>query len=61
LLFDDPDFACADLLKTTAAALRAATLPELSEEGTGATYIISDENLHPVAVFKPADEEAFAP
>jgi len=44
------------------AALHCGIQPRLTDEGTGATYIMRDSrNKHPLAVFKPKDEEAFAP
>lgn len=35
--------------------------PELSLEGTGGTYFLQDAARQKVAVFKPHDEEPFAP
>lgn len=35
--------------------------PELSLEGTGGTYFLQDAARQKVAVFKPSDEEPFAP
>lgn len=35
--------------------------PKLSDEGTGGTYMLYNLNGRPLAVFKPTDEEAFAP
>lgn len=44
------------------AALLSGIQPRLTDEGTGATYMLRDtSNRHTVAVFKPKDEEAFAP
>eukprot|EP00931_Biecheleriopsis_adriatica_P061312 TRINITY_DN36865_c0_g1_i1.p1 TRINITY_DN36865_c0_g1~~TRINITY_DN36865_c0_g1_i1.p1 ORF type:complete len:1123 (-),score=232.61 TRINITY_DN36865_c0_g1_i1:29-3364(-) len=44
------------------AALLSGIQPRLTEEGTGATYMMRDTaNRHNLAVFKPKDEEAFAP
>jgi hypothetical protein len=41
--------------------LKDKQTPELTSEGTAATYILRNSDHDPVAVFKPADEEAFAP
>lgn len=35
--------------------------PELTLEGTGGTYFLQDAARQKVAVFKPQDEEPFAP
>lgn len=35
--------------------------PELTLEGTGGTYFLHDATRQKVAVFKPQDEEPFAP
>lgn len=35
--------------------------PKLSEEGTGGTYLVYNVRGRPIGVFKPHDEEAFAP
>lgn len=35
--------------------------PELSLDGTGGTYFLRDAARQRVAVFKPKDEEPFAP
>lgn len=35
--------------------------PKLTDFGTQGTYILEDLNHKPVAIFKPYDEEAFAP
>jgi len=44
------------------AALTLGIMPRLTEDGTGATYLLKDSrNKHVLAVYKPKDEEAFAP
>eukprot|EP01053_Blabericola_migrator_P011438 Blabericola_migrator_1__11437@NODE_67_length_15652_cov_76_134937_g60_i0_p3_GENE_NODE_67_length_15652_cov_76_134937_g60_i0NODE_67_length_15652_cov_76_134937_g60_i0_p3_ORF_typecomplete_len708_score106_77PI3_PI4_kinase/PF00454_27/8_7e18_NODE_67_length_15652_cov_76_134937_g60_i0791410037 len=35
--------------------------PKLTMEGTGGTYFLYNTNNKPIAIFKPSDEEAFAP
>ncbi|CAD8113795.1 unnamed protein product [Paramecium sonneborni] len=42
------------------AFLRGIT-PKLTDFGTQGTYILENQNHKPVAIFKPYDEEAFAP
>eukprot|EP00922_Rhytidocystis_sp_ex-Travisia-forbesii_P054545 GHVS01080830.1.p1 GENE.GHVS01080830.1~~GHVS01080830.1.p1 ORF type:complete len:866 (+),score=182.46 GHVS01080830.1:581-3178(+) len=42
-------------------ALQRNIAPKLTMEGTGGTYLLSNCQRKIVAVFKPADEEAFAP
>lgn len=44
------------------ASLLTGIIPRLTDDGTGATYMLRDSaNRHTLAVFKPKDEEAFAP
>jgi hypothetical protein len=57
----DTDLSEQTLPKVVAESMKTGSVPELSDEGTGATYIIRDFDQNPVAVFKPSDEEAFAP
>lgn len=43
-------------------AMLSGIQPRLTDEGTGATYMLKDTTAsHCLAVFKPKDEEAFAP
>ncbi len=35
--------------------------PSLCSEGTSGTYLLYNSQHNPIAVFKPVDEEAFAP
>lgn len=54
-----------DLKRCAAAALAgllSGIIPRLTEDGTGATYLLRDARKQQVlGVFKPKDEEAFAP
>ena len=44
------------------AALNAGVRPKLTEDGTSGTYILRGLNqVKPLAIFKPVDEEQFAP
>lgn len=36
-------------------------MPELTFEGTSGTYFLKNRDKRPLCVFKPVDEEAFAP
>lgn len=36
-------------------------MPELTFEGTSGTYLLKNRGQRPMCVFKPIDEEAFAP
>ncbi|EPT31931.1 phosphatidylinositol 3- and 4-kinase [Toxoplasma gondii ME49] len=40
---------------------RRNVAPKLTMDGTGGTYILFDARRRPVGIFKPEDEEAFAP
>ncbi|CAD8067503.1 unnamed protein product [Paramecium sonneborni] len=42
-------------------AFMTGITPKLTAFGTQGTYILEDQNHKPVAIFKPYDEEAFAP
>jgi hypothetical protein len=52
-------------LKQAADGLQAGLVPSLSEEGTSGSYFLRSKldngEAKPVAVFKPIDEEPFAP
>lgn len=49
-------------LEAVAKGFSAGLKPQLTNEGTSGTYILRGEmNATPAAVFKPVDEEAFAP
>lgn len=41
--------------------LNSGLVPELTFEGTSGAYFMRNDKQVPVAVFKPIDEEAFAP
>ena len=45
----------------TRGALKARIRPTLALDGTGGSYFIANSDRKKVAVFKPADEEQFAP
>jgi len=64
-MYVDTQVPCTQGLRTLVTAcfehMRAGTLPRLTDEGTGATYILRDTDHRNLAVFKPKDEEAFAP
>lgn len=65
-LYVDAQAPCSPTMRERVAAAIAALLsgihPRLTEEGTGATYLLRDSaNRRTLAVFKPKDEEAFAP
>lgn len=40
---------------------KVGQVPVLSEDGTSGTYFLKDQNESIVSVFKPVDEEPFAP
>ena len=42
-------------------SLATGLKPELSFDGTGGTYFMKDVKNSKLAVFKPIDEEAYAP
>lgn len=50
-----------DILDTVQLAFTKRVSPELICEGSGGAYFLFDEHFSRIAVFKPADEEAFAP
>jgi len=50
-----------ETLEAVKEGLSAGLEPQLTNDGTSGTYIIRAQNSTPVAVFKPVDEEAFAP
>mmetsp|Transcript_71468 Transcript_71468/g.155227 ORF Transcript_71468/g.155227 Transcript_71468/m.155227 type:complete len:899 (+) Transcript_71468:49-2745(+) len=65
-LYADAQVPCTNAMKKRVEAALAALLggiqPRLTEDGTGATYMLRDlPNQRILAVFKPKDEEAFAP
>jgi len=41
--------------------LKAGMEPDLTSDGTGGTYMLKDETHEALAVFKPRDEEPYAP
>jgi hypothetical protein len=49
------------LVATVRAGLRAGLAPRLADEGTSGSYFLRDERKAFVAIFKPLDEEAYAP
>eukprot|EP00929_Paragymnodinium_shiwhaense_P010096 TRINITY_DN11458_c0_g2_i1.p1 TRINITY_DN11458_c0_g2~~TRINITY_DN11458_c0_g2_i1.p1 ORF type:complete len:594 (-),score=137.49 TRINITY_DN11458_c0_g2_i1:289-2070(-) len=50
------------LVEAAEGALKSGLPPRLTDEGTGATYMLRDpSNSQTIAVLKPKDEEAFAP
>ena len=49
------------LLEEVSAALKQNQKPRLTEDGKCGTYIMRGLDQRPLAVFKPIDEEAFAP
>jgi hypothetical protein len=50
-----------ETLEAVSEGLSTGLEPQLTNEGTSGTYILRGKNASPVAVFKPVDEEAFAP
>jgi len=65
-LYVDPQVPCTATLRNRVTACLGALLhgiqPRLTDDGTGATYMMREaSNRHILAVFKPKDEEAFAP
>lgn len=50
-----------ELIEEVEMALQKKVNPKLTMEGTGATYVVADLRYRPIAIFKPADEEAFTP
>jgi hypothetical protein len=50
-----------DLLTELNAALTSGLVPSLTLDGTGGTYLLKNMQRGPRAIFKPLDEEAFAP
>jgi hypothetical protein len=51
----------AGCIERVQAGFKHAHLPTLTSDGTSGTYILQDRKGDPVAVFKPMDEEPFAP
>eukprot|EP01054_Gregarina_sp_Poly1_P006682 Gregarina_sp_Poly_1__6681@NODE_35_length_18769_cov_73_980644_g30_i0_p3_GENE_NODE_35_length_18769_cov_73_980644_g30_i0NODE_35_length_18769_cov_73_980644_g30_i0_p3_ORF_typecomplete_len666_score94_99PI3_PI4_kinase/PF00454_27/2_7e15_NODE_35_length_18769_cov_73_980644_g30_i072879284 len=49
------------LLSEIQLSLSKKVTPKLTMEGTGGTYFLYNVNNKPLAIFKPSDEEAFAP
>ena len=49
------------MIETIRSSLASGLKPELSFDGTGGTYFMKDFNHNKLAVFKPIDEEAYAP
>ena len=49
------------MIETIRSSLASGLKPELSFDGTGGTYFMKDFNHYKLAVFKPIDEEAYAP
>lgn len=49
------------ILEEVRLGFRRNVSPKLTMDGTGGTYMLYDGRRCPVAVFKPEDEEAFAP
>lgn len=53
------------ILKKTYKGIQSGFLqnfkPELTEEGTSGSYFLVNEKRHKIAIFKPKDEEAYAP
>lgn len=65
-LYVDAQVPCTQLLRERVLACLGAMMsgiqPRLTDDGTGATYMLRNSlNSAPMAVFKPKDEEAFAP
>jgi hypothetical protein len=55
------DPACQKLIAQTASLLHSGIAPRLALDGTGGAYFIGTNSKSTIAVFKPADEEQFAP
>ena len=49
------------LLKEVQRGLKSSYAPELTLDGTGGTYYLKDQQRKRVAIFKPTDEEPYAP
>lgn len=49
------------VLKQIRKGFNSGLVPKLTDDGTSGTYKIRDENKEIVAIFKPIDEEPFAP
>ena len=49
------------LLSDVTGGLKKGFAPELALDGTGGGYFLCDKNKKKCAIFKPADEEPFAP
>jgi hypothetical protein len=58
---EDPNAPNPTFLRDARDGLLHNLSPKLTLEGTGGTYILSSRGKPTVAVFKPSDEEAFAP
>lgn len=56
-----PDDTAAAMVNECCAALDAGAVPTLVDDGLGGTYFIDDRHGTPRCVFKPRDEEPFAP
>jgi hypothetical protein len=50
-----------ETLEAVSNGLSTGFEPQLTNDGTSGTYIMRGQSAAPVAVFKPVDEEAFAP
>jgi hypothetical protein len=50
-----------DCISRVVNGFKAGQVPTLTSDGTSGTYILRDQNEEAVAVFKPIDEEPFAP
>jgi len=49
------------ILNEIMSALAIGLSPQLAFDGTAGTYMMRDQNKQPVGIFKPIDEEAYAP
>lgn len=48
-------------IKDVKQGFKAGLKPQLTDDGTSGTYFLRDKKKLPTAVFKPIDEEAYAP
>lgn len=61
LLRKDDIKQCEHMIHSISGAFHDGYGPDISGDGSGGTYFLYDERKTRIAVFKPSDEEAFAP
>ena len=59
--FKNDDSRAKDLVEKCLQGMLMGVMPRLAQDGSGGTYVLRDASHTAVAVFKPEDEEPFAP